>query len=114
MADLKMCERKGCNAIVRGEAVGLLDIMTDTRAKTERKGYELCPACIADVMGVLDVEPPPGTREKAYERPYSPTVEDAPDSMEAATDEQLAAKLFERMMRKAQRALEGGNGSGQG
>lgn len=111
MSTIHMCERKGCEAIIKGPAMGLVDIAANV--DSERKGFELCPACVADVWGVLYEAPMPGTRERAYETPFDPerASQDATDAVETATAEQLAAALFQKLMKNA--AIEGPKSSNE-
>lgn len=108
MGNLNICTRKGCNAILKGEAAAQVDVATSLYGG-ERKPWVLCPACVADVDTVLHTAPI-GDRERAYEEPYKGWREPDADSVDSMTDEQLAAKLFERMMTKAQRSLESSSG----
>lgn len=101
VGNLNICERPKCNAIIKGDAAGYVDYCTDlTKDRVHRV---LCPACIGDLMAVLDSEPLTD-RERAYDKPWEPPSDE--DSVEAATAEQLAAALFQKLM-KQQRAIEG-------
>lgn len=111
MGNLNMCERPGCNAFIRGEALGYVDVLYNTKPKTERVVTELCPACMADVHALLSSEPVTG-RERGYEKAFVPTEKG--DNVTSASDEQLAAELFQRMMAKARLQLEDGKNGAEG
>lgn len=111
MSSLNMCEREGCNALIRGNAVGLADILTNNGNNGLRRGWELCPACTAEVDTLLHTAPT-GKRERAYDTPYEgykTTQEtDQPEDIERATVEQLVAALMEKVMKEVsngQRAI---------
>lgn len=105
MASLNMCERPGCNALIKGKAVGIVSVKlhSDYNDPLDDVAMELCPACITDIMTMLDSEPVT-PRERAYDKPYTRT-DPATDAAENLTTEQLAALLFQRTMKQA--AIEG-------
>lgn len=107
MSTIHMCERPGCESIIKGPAMGLLDIAPNI--DMERKGFELCPACTRDQWELLHTPPAPGTRQRAYETPFDPQkdAQSARDAVETATAEQLAAALFQKLMRQS--AIEAPN-----
>lgn len=106
MSTINQCEREECFAFVKGKALGGVtlvlnaDMYNDPR--TER--LELCPACVEDIYRVITT-PPTSPREKAYSKPFDPDAKEATDQLEAVTDEQLAAVLFQRMMAQAKNQI---------
>lgn len=93
MGNLNICERPKCNAIIKGNAAGVIDYMTDL--DQERQHMVLCPACVGDLMLILTTEPLTD-RERAYDKPYTPPSDE--DSVAGATAEQLAAALLQKLM----------------
>lgn len=111
MGNLNICERPGCNAIIKGDAAGRVELEPNI-GDGERKLYVLCPPCVSDVDSLLHAEPTE-PRERAYDKAYAgyKAPQDT-DDMKTATTEQLAAELFERLMRDAgnkTKALESGD-----
>lgn len=102
MGNLNVCERKECNALIKGNAAGIVDYWTSLDGTLAH--MTLCPACVADLVALLDSEPIT-PRKRAYDKPYTPVSNE--DSLTGASNEQVAAELFQRMMRQA--ALEAGN-----
>lgn len=110
VGNLNICIRPGCNAIIKGEAAGRVQLETNIGANGKSTLYVLCPPCTSDVDAVLNTEPT-SDRERAYDKPYEGYKAPGSDDVDSMTDEQLAAKLFERMMAKTRRALESGSDS---
>lgn len=107
MASINICERKGCSSFIKGTALGALTLVFNpTGQPNSAKRMELCPGCIEDVYGVISV-PPITSRERAYEEAFDPERSDTADAIDGVTDEQLAAELFQRMMRNARTQIEG-------
>ena len=106
VSTVNFCERKGCTALAKGDAISVLTV-TNVTIKDQPGQYrrvELCPACTADVMAVLKVEPLT-PREKSYSEPYNDTPEH--DAVESASAEQLAAALFQKLMsEQSRKAIE--------
>lgn len=107
VSGIHICEREGCEAFIRGEALSYVDLMPNTAPGTNRKVMELCPACIEDVYNLLQVAPI-SERARGYSKPYDPARSTVDDSLETATDEQVAANLFQRIMKQAQKQISGG------
>lgn len=101
MGNLNICERPGCNAIIKGEAAARVELEPNTQPDAERKLYVLCPPCVSDVDTLLHTVPTED-RERAYDKPYEGyETPRENDDVKAASTEQLAAELFERLMRDA-------------
>lgn len=107
VSGIHICEREGCESFIRGEALAYVDLMPNTTPGTNREVKELCPACIADIYALLKTAPLE-PRDRGYSKPYDPKQSTVDDSLDSATDEQVAANLFQRMMRKAARELQSG------
>jgi hypothetical protein len=106
MASINICERKGCKSFVKGNAIGAIQIaFSSSRLSGDVISMELCPGCMSDVHSVLFSEPVT-PRENAYEEPFNPVKKESDDTMDMVSDEQLAAELFQRMMRNARKEIE--------
>lgn len=101
MAGIHICERDGCNAMIKGRALGgiTLALSADDRTEPAQRiiRAELCPACVEDIYSVL-MHAPIGDRQRAYDRPFNPSVAETEDALSGVTNEQLAAALLTRMM----------------
>lgn len=105
VSNMNICDREGCNAIIKGNAAASLDFWPNalpTNDNIERK--HLCPPCAEDIDILLHT-PPLIERERGYDKPYKGWESREADSVESATAEQLAAALFQKLMK--QQALEG-------
>lgn len=105
MASINLCDRNGCDAMVKGAALGAVQIVTDSTPDAERVSKEICPGCIADLMDVLET-PPTTHRKQAYAKPWKRPEDEPDDTMKGVTTEQLAAELFQRTL-KDRKAIEG-------
>jgi hypothetical protein len=107
---LHMCERPECNALIKGKAVGAVQVRFDSDYGKEQtiEAKEICPACVADIVALLDMEPVT-PRERAYDKPYERPADT--DSAESMSVEQLAALLFQKAMKQAQ--IEGPKDAGR-
>lgn len=101
MGSINVCDR--CGALVKGNALGSVDLVTSADpASAETIEMEVCPACVADL--VLLLENPVGDRERAYGDPWKREKEG--DAVDSATAEQLAAALLTKLMR-GQKSING-------
>lgn len=113
MASINICERKGCDSFIKGNAVGGITLVmsSDDRAAGDPDTVlrmELCPACVEDVHRVLTIEPLE-RRERSYSEPFHPAGKSTDDVLSASA-EQLAAALFEKLMAQQNKAIGGGDG----
>lgn len=87
MAGINVCDR--CNALVKGIALGAIQIRTSADYDTqETVALELCPACIAQALALLEsavTEP----RDKAYTEPFKrpPAQTDKPLDLDGLIQE---------------------------
>ncbi len=92
MSTVGLCD--GCGTFATSHAMGQIEIRF-SRGEPLRQ-WELCPGCVADVMGTIGLlEHPLTPREKGYKEPYAEPTE---DTVGSSTVEQLAAALFEKIM----------------
>jgi hypothetical protein len=104
MGSINICDR--CPSMVKGKALGVVQIRTSSDPDTsEVSTRELCPACIEEIDMLLMTDV--GERDKrAYDKPYT-RQKDAPE-LDGMTAEQMAAALFEKLMKASGRELESG------
>lgn len=103
MGSINICDR--CPSMVKGIALGAIQIRTSSDPdSSEVITKELCPACIQDMVNMLEIEPT-DRPQRAYDKPYRRV--DESDEIGAATAEQLAAALFEKLM-AGNRVIESG------
>lgn len=98
MASVNLCDRTDCKSMVQGRALGRVALSVSSAPGGEILEREICPGCVADVVTLLETAPVT-PRDGAYREPYKRPVPDD-DALDTATDEQLAANLFQRMMRR--------------
>lgn len=104
MAGINVCDR--CPSLVKGVALGAIQLRTSADTNTsEIITKELCPACIGDMLRVLEAQPSARSGQ-AYSKPYRRPQAQTDDDVSRATPEQLAAALFEKLM-QGQRSIEG-------
>lgn len=104
VAGINICERDGCDALVRGTALSYVDIMPNTVPGTEREVIELCPACMEEIYKFIK-GPAVGHRDRGYSKPFEPGKE-ASDDVESATDEHLLAALLTRLAKRGNKELK--------
>lgn len=100
MASVNICDR--CNSMVKGVALGLVQVVNSSEPGTERTGYEVCPACIEDVLVLMGSKPEEGTRKAAYSEPFRP----AQKGLTKSNVDELAELMLEKL-RREQKAIEG-------
>lgn len=105
MATLNMCEREGCEALIKGRALGGVTLIytTDQQSPMARNGdnvrkLELCPACVEDIHNVLSMAPLT-PRTAGYSKPFDPTVTPVADDLSGVNTEHLVSVLMERTMK---------------
>lgn len=105
VSTLHMCERKGCEAIIQGRAITVVQVsynpQDNNRTEENRETMTLCPGCAEDVATVLHTLPVT-PREKGYSKPY-PGWSDKDDfaqddAVAMASDDMLLAELMRRRM----------------
>lgn len=103
MGSVNICDR--CPSMVKGVALGAIQIRTSSDPdSSEVITKELCPACVAELVAMLEFTPE-DRPQKAYDKPYK--RESDAGEFNSATAEQLAAALFEKLM-KENRVIESG------
>lgn len=102
MGNINVCEREGCESIIKGNINGSID-MIPNHQENEPLFATLCPGCVADIVALLDT-PPVTPRERVYTKGYKKVDE---SDVANISNEQLAAELFQRMMKDAQRQITG-------
>ena len=95
MATINLCGRKGCNAMMTSDAAGIIQLWRypdddDSRA------FELCPACVADVVRALEATDI-GPREQAYKEPYTEPKSGGTDPLANLTDAEIARAYMRRV-----------------
>ena len=100
MSSINLCEREGCPSMMKGNAVGLVALVTSSEPDAERIQIEVCPGCVLDLVTLLRTKPT-SDREGAYREPYQGPVE-VKESEDDIAD-RFAAKVAQRI-----RALESG------
>lgn len=110
MSSLNMCEREGCEALIKGKALGGVTLIytTDQQSPLARNGdnvlkLELCPGCVEDLHNVLTIKPLTD-RTPGYSKPFDPTRRDVADDLSNVDTEHLVSVLMERTM-KANKAI---------
>lgn len=100
MASINICERDGCNAMMKGRAVAVVTLVfnADMNGQGQVQRLEVCPACMEDIYNVVSTQPLT-PRERAYSDPFDPNKRDVTDALSDVTDEQLAAAMLERIMK---------------
>lgn len=104
MASINICEREGCGALVKGNALGGLtlvmvpDLHSGMGNGSQPIRMELCPACVEDVYNVVKFAPV-GPRERTYGKPFNPQDREEADLLDQVDDEGLAAELLTRLIR---------------
>jgi hypothetical protein len=94
MTTVNFCERD--ESMVKSNALGMIQYRTSPEAPPVV--IEICPDCVASFVAWLGgFEPDLEPRQRAYKEPYKPVDETA--DMDGATAEQLAAALFEKLMK---------------
>lgn len=95
VATINMCEREGCDAMMKSNAAAQVTVYNDGEAPF---AGEICPACMGELMTVL-LTAPSQPRDRAYSEPWSPSINDANkshDPLSDLTDAELAAELVTR------------------
>lgn len=109
MAAINVCERKGCESLIKGRAVGglTLALNNDDRIQPNERilRLELCPACVADIAAVLK-HGPIGERKPAYSEPYREQSE-ADTTLSGVPTDQIVALLLERVMKEQPKQITG-------
>lgn len=103
MSSINMCDR--CGALVQGEAVGAVTLVTGSNVRAERMHKEICPGCVAALLALLEAAATPS--QQAYKEPWK-RPQPAPKGMGELQDvdtEVLLATVMERQMKT--RAIEG-------
>lgn len=71
MASVNLCDRIGCQSMVKGKALGHLAIATKSDMEAMRVEWELCPGCVGDVMELMETAPTT-QRDGAYREGWTP------------------------------------------
>jgi hypothetical protein len=101
VATINLCGRKGCNAMMTSDAAGVIQLWRYPE-DDDSKAFELCPACVADVVNLLDNQSI-GDRQQAYKEPYKePTATKSDDPLADVPTDDLERAFYSR------KALEAG------
>lgn len=76
MATINICDRPGCGALVKSDAMGSIELFTGGKEPENPRGH-VCPACVDDLMTLWETEP--SVREKSYGKPWQRTAETLSD-----------------------------------
>lgn len=108
MSSINLCDREGCKSMVRGRALGVVALVTNSTPEPERVEREICPGCVADVLSLLETAPTTD-REAAYSEPFLRAAEESSEGrLVEALAEAVEAALDSRDKRR-QRELGSGD-----
>lgn len=95
VATINLCGRKGCNAMMTSDAAGVIQLWKRPDDEDSR-AFELCPACVADVVRTLEATDI-GQREQAYKEPYQEPKSGDSDPLSGLSDADLARAYMRRV-----------------
>lgn len=98
MAGINICDR--CGSMVTGNALGQVQIRTSSDDReSEIIAKEVCPACVQDLVSLVEVEPVERRDVRAFREPWKrPTVEKgASKSAAEALAEMVSSAVDERL-----------------
>ena len=103
MSSINICDRKGCDSIIKDDAAG--ELLYALNPSMQRTRKELCPDCSRELDQWLSAGPI-GPRERSYSEPYDPTKVEA-DPFAVMDSELLVATLRKMMGEEIRKALPG-------